>query len=177
MNSAPINQPNFFLGLDTGYARLGYGILKVAENTNQLHLETCGVIETKSGKTNGERLLELELGLIHLLNSQNLRCCALEEFFMRKSISTGAQLLQARGVILLVLAKYKIPVYSVSPTSMKKMLTGYGLANKQQIQKIVMKLLSLKEVPQPDDAADAIALSLCGWLEHKNLITKQMIHC
>ncbi len=176
MNLPSTNSSNFFLGLDTGYARLGYGIIKVPENTKQLHLETCGIIETKRGKTSGQRLLELELALIRLLESQSqgFRCCTLEEVFIRKSISTGAKLLEARGVILLILAKYNIPVYSVSPTSMKKMLTGYGLANKQQIQKIIMKLLNLEAVLEPDDVADAVALSLCGWLEHKNLITSNI---
>ena len=160
-----------FLGLDTGYARLGYSILSLASTKTQPSLMHYGVIETSPHEPDGDRLLTIEASLTNTITGQKIRSCALEEVFIRKSISTGVRLLEARGVILLVLARHQIPVHSVSPTSMKRMVTGSGSASKQQIQRVVMKILGLQEMPQPDDAADAIALSLCAWLEYKSLIT------
>ena len=163
----------FFLGLDTGYARLGYSLLCLPKNLSQPFLVNSKLIETSSKNNDGERLMEIEKTLTDLIINKNIHLCALEEVFIRKNISTGTNLLQARGVLLLILAKQKIPVYSVSPTAMKKMVTGFGSANKKQIQRIVMKLLNLKTIPEPDDIADAIALSLCAWLKFTSLISKK----
>ena len=161
-----------FLGLDTGYARLGYGIISVGERENRLKIESYGIIETSKEFSDGDRLLELEAKLAAVLKNNPVVSCALEEVFFRKNLSTGIRLIQARGVILLTLAKKKIPVLSVSPTRMKKMLTGYGSADKKQVQNMVAKLLNLSNIPEPDDAADALALSLCSWLTVNSLVEK-----
>ena len=163
----------YFLGLDTGYARLGYGIISLQRKKNHPRIEDYGIFETAKESSDGERLLELESKLVGLLQEHPVAACAVEEVFFRKSLSTGVRLIQARGVILLTLAKKRIPVLSVSPTRLKKMLTGYGSADKRQVQNMVAKLLHLPNLPEPDDAADALALSLCSWLNVNSLIERQ----
>ena len=156
----------FFMGLDTGYARLGYSIIGLSKKESIPHVIDYGVIETGMHESDQKRLMHLEKSLDSILSKKQIHACALEEVFIRKNISTGTRLLQARGVILLVLGKNNIPVHAVSPTAVKKMLTGSGTASKHQMQNMVTKLLKLKEIPKPDDAADAVALSLCAWLRY-----------
>ena len=163
----------YFLGLDTGYARLGYGLIFSEKRESHLQIKDYGIVETSTELSDSERLLELEAKLVEILNNYPVSSCALEEVFFRKNLSTGVKLIQARGVILLTLARKKIPVLNVSPTRVKKMLTGYGSADKRQVQNMVKKLLELSEIPKPDDAADALALSLCSWLNVDLLIEGQ----
>ena len=161
----------YFLGLDTGYARLGYGIISLQQKKkNHPQIEDYGIFETARESSDGDRLLELESKLARLLQEKPVVACAVEEVFFRKNLSTGVRLLQARGVILLTLARSRIPVLSVSPTRLKKMLTGYGSADKRQVQNMVARLLNLSKIPEPDDAADALALSLCSWLNVNSLV-------
>ena len=162
-----LKPPQFFLGLDTGYARLGYGIIQSTEKNNLPEIVEHGVIETQKNQSDTQRLLFIEDFLNQILNKIKIHACALEEVFIRKNLSTGVRLLQSRGVTLLVLGKHDVPVHSISPTAAKKTLTGSGSAGKRQMQNMIVKLLHLKSMPKPDDAADAIALSLCAWLRHK----------
>ena len=155
-----------FLGIDPGYGRLGFGLIQVKANT--LKQLAAGVIETPADKSDGERLLEIEAKLTTVIEPYGIDHCALEDVFIRKNLTTGVKLIQARGVILLTLARHNINADSVTPTQIKKLITGSGTSNKKQIQLMIMKLLNLRSLPKPDDAADGLGLALCAWMQHRN---------
>jgi len=168
----------FFLGIDPGYGRLGYGIISSEQiNTNPKYRE-CGVIEPPSGMEEAQRLLYIESILLPLLKRHPITFCAVEQVFFRKNLTTGNQLIQARGVVLLCLARLNIPYLSVSPTSLKKMVTGSGRADKKQMELIIKKLLSIQNIPGPDDAADGLSLALYAWLNnrHRKNLTSRISH-
>lgn len=155
-----------FLGIDPGYARVGYGLISVSGNRPEF--VTCGVIETPSQATEGNRLLQIEAELLNITNQHTICHAAMEQVFFRKDLTTGIRLIEARGVILLSLARAKISYTGITPTSMKKMITGSGTAQKKQVQIMTARLLSLQKLPQPDDAADGIGLAFCAWLSYLN---------
>ena len=162
-----------FLGIDPGYGRLGYGLIEVKSNT--LRQLSAGVIETPAESTVGERLIEIEEKLNAVVAPFEVDHCALENVFIKKNLTTGIELIQARGVILLTLTKQNIHVNSVSPTQIKKLITGSGTSNKKQIQLMIKKLLNLRELPKPDDAADGLGLALCAWMQHRNTRIKSKV--
>lgn len=162
-----------FLGIDPGYGRLGYGLIRSGDKSGRAEYEACGVIESSKDLDDGQRLLVIEKGLEKIIRQREITLCAVEDIFFRKNLTTGVRLIQARGVVLLVLARHRIPFESVSPTHMKKMITGHGKADKKQIQIMIRKLLNLNEIPKPDDAADALCFALCSWLMNKTRIKVQ----
>lgn len=155
-----------FLGIDPGYARVGYGLITATNRRPEF--VTCGVIETNARSEEGERLLQIESELTKIISSYNVNFAALEQVFFRKDLTTGIRLIEARGVILLTLARAKIGYAGITPTAMKKMITGSGTAPKQQVQLMTARLLSLTGLPEPDDAADGIGLAFCAWLAYMN---------
>ena len=157
-----------FLGIDPGYGRLGYGIITINKSSKKPVYFDCGVIVTDLKLEDGERLLSLEEQLKLIIRKVRINFCAVEEVFFRKNLTTGVKLIQARGVILLNLAKEKIPLTQVSPTTVKKLVTGYGASNKKQMQQMIKIILNLKALPQPDDAADGLALAIAAWLYFKS---------
>ena len=162
-----------FLGLDPGYARLGYGLVRKGTNSGFPEYIDCGVIETHKSLSESKRLLIIEDSLHHLLNKYKVKYAAVENFHFSKNLTTGVSVLQARGVILLTLEKFNISYDSVAPTSLKKMLTGFGRAPKGQVQKMIQNILKLEKSPEPDDAADGLALSIYAWLLFKNKLNKR----
>ncbi|MDH4127835.1 MAG: crossover junction endodeoxyribonuclease RuvC [Spirochaetota bacterium] len=158
----------YFLGIDPGYGRLGYGVIHAEYGAKPKYVE-CGVFETESDMPESERLLYIESNLLLLISKYIISYCAIEQVFFRKNLTTGIQLIQARGVVLLCMAKNNIPYISVSPTSLKKMITGSGRGEKKQIENIVSKLLKINEIPGPDDAADGLSLALYAWLSHRKI--------
>lgn len=154
-----------FLGLDPGYARLGYGVIRASGT--RLQVLDYGVIETSPEDKDEMRLLDIEKQLLALTTKYSIQAAALEEVFFRKNLTTGIKLIQARGVILLTLARYNIDILQVTPTAVKKMITGYGKAGKQSVQQMTQKVLKLKTIPEPDDAADALALALSAYLQNR----------
>lgn len=147
------------LGIDPGLATTGFAILDVEKRTKKIL--NLGVIRTAAGTSLPERLGEIYKDLESLLAEYKPEICAIEQIFFSKNITTGIQVSHARGVILLALGKMKIPIHEFSPSQMKSLLTGDGSANKASIQKMVRMELGLKEIPKPDDAADALSLALC----------------
>ncbi|MDH4199474.1 MAG: crossover junction endodeoxyribonuclease RuvC [Spirochaetia bacterium] len=158
----------FFLGIDPGYARLGYGIISFGSDFSRPQYITSGVFETNAKSTESQRLLQMHLNLTSLITRFQITHCAIEQVFLKKNLTTGVQLIQVRGVILLDLEKHQIPYAAVSPTSLKKMITGNGRADKKQIDRMIKKLLYLEEIPGPDDAADGLSLALYAWLNYRN---------
>ena len=150
--------PTRILGLDPGTATTGYGIIDVVEG--EPHYVTCGVIRTSARSETPERLKKIYDDLEELLEEFRPDAAAVEEVFFGRNITTAISVGQARGVLILALANAGIPVAEYSPPKIKDAVTGYGKAEKHQVQLMVRNLLELEETPRPDDAADGLAVAL-----------------
>lgn len=148
------------LGLDPGFGTMGYGVLEKDAGGN-LHAVDFGVVTTPKEENFGVRLCVLEEGVSELFDKFSPDETAIEELFFSKNVTTGIAVAHARGVILLTANKRCGRVFEYTPNQIKQALTGYGGADKQQMQRVVASLLRLKGVPRPDDAADALAVALC----------------
>ena len=151
------------LGIDPGIATTGFGIIEKTKGENKV--VDFGCIITKPGMPDGERLKILSNELNKLLKKHQPKVMAVENIFFFKNLKTAMPVSQAKGVILLSAAKKKIPVYEFSPLQVKMAVTGYGKAEKKQVQKMVFNLLNLEEPKdknkRKDDAADALGIALC----------------
>lgn len=147
------------LGIDPGLATTGYGIIKV--NNHQFTHIAHGIITTKAGLPHCQRLHKLSRQLKKIIKKYQPQTIAVEEIFMYKNVKTAIKIGEARGVILLTAAQSKIPLREFTPLEIKQALTGYGRADKRQIQKMVKNILRLPSIPKPDDAADAAATAIC----------------
>ncbi len=148
------------LGLDPGLATLGYGVIE-KDNKGNCRAIDCGVILSPKDEGLPVRLAMLEEGLCKILDQFNPDEVAIEELFFSKNITTGIAVAHARGVTLLTCVKKCGKLYEYTPMQIKQALTGYGRADKKQMQSVVASLLKLKSVPKPDDAADALGVALC----------------
>lgn len=146
------------IGIDPGTAILGYGVV---EGDNDSRVVDFGVIETPSELDMPNRLVILHEAVTKLLHEHHPDDLAVEQLFFARNVTTAIAVGQARGVVLLAAAQKGIPVAEYSPSEIKNAIVGYGKADKRQIQEMVRILLGLPEVPQPDDAADALAVALC----------------
>ena len=144
------------LGIDPGLATMGYGVIN-SEKGNYSVID-YGVVTTPKECT----LPELEDGVKELIQTYKPDNVSIEELFFSKNITTGIPVAEARGVILLTAVKsLGKEVYEYTPNQIKQAVTGYGGADKIQMQHMVQVLLRLKSVPRPDDAADALAVAIC----------------
>lgn len=148
------------LGIDPGLATLGYGVIE-KDNRGVVHAVDYGVVLTPKNEPLPVRLKRLEEGLSAVIKKFQPDEIAMEELFFSKNITTGIAVAHARGVALLTCVKFCEKLYEYTPMQIKQGLTGYGKADKAQIQSVVTSLLRLKEIPKPDDAADALAIALC----------------
>ena len=148
------------LGLDPGLATMGYGVIEKQKNDNNVALD-YGVVLTPKNESLPVRLAMLEEGVNKILNEYKPDEIAVEELFFVKNITTGIPVAHARGVMLLTCIKYCGKLYEYTPNQIKMSLTGYGRADKLQMQQVVTSLLHLSKIPRPDDAADALAVALC----------------
>ena len=147
------------LGIDPGYAIVGYGIIEY-ENGKLRPLD-YGAIETPAGLPTVERLQRIEAQTSALVEEISPDEIAVEELFFNTNITTGIKVAQARGVILLACARHCDKLFEYTPLQIKSTVTGNGTAVKTQVQFMVRQLLRLKETPKPDDAADALAAAIC----------------
>lgn len=152
------------LGIDPGYAILGYGVLE-AEGTKMKAID-CGVIETTPQMTFPERLERLYAGTAALIEKFRPDHIAFEELFFYRNTTTALQVAAARGVAVLASQQAGLPLYEYTPMQIKLSVTGDGHADKVQMQTMVKMLLRLSKVPKPDDAADALGVAIC----HANAI-------
>ena len=150
------------IGIDPGLARVGYGIIEV--NKNEKTLLDCGIIETKKDQTEENRLLEIFMDLKELINKWKPDYAAVEKYFFYKS-STTISVVQARGVIMMTLGSFNIPITEYAPAQIKLAITGFGKATKKDILESVMYSLELDYPPKPDDSADALAIALTKFNE------------
>jgi len=153
------------LGIDPGTAITGYGL--VAGDGDELALVGYGVITTPSGSPLPQRLRTLYRELTDLIARYRPTAVAIEELFFSRNVRTALAVGQARGIALLAAAEAGLPVHEYTPLQVKQAVVGYGRATKDQVQQMVRVLLGLDVVPQPDDAADAIAVAICHLHSHR----------
>jgi crossover junction endodeoxyribonuclease RuvC len=148
------------LGIDPGTATTGYGLVRETEQ-GDLAVIDFGVILTPAGMAPEKRLLLLHDRLLEILLLHHPDNGAVEKLFFQRNVTNAIAVGQARGVTLLALAKNNIPIEEYTPMEVKQAVTGYGGADKLQIQMMVQAILNLAELPRPDDAADALAVAIC----------------
>lgn len=147
------------LGIDPGFAIVGFGVLR-AERGRQSLIQ-CGAITTLAGLPLPTRLVQIEDDLDVLLQQFQPEAMAVEELFFNNNITTGIGVAQARGVILAAAERRGVPIFEYTPSQVKQAVVGYGKAEKRQVMDMTKRILNLKTVPKPDDAADAVAIALC----------------
>ena len=146
------------LGIDPGTAILGYGVVTVDDD---LHAVTYGALTTHSSTSMSGRLLLLYDGLCDILDKRQPTEVAVEQLFFSRNVQTALAVGQARGIALLAAARHGLSVSEYTPQQVKQAVAGYGRATKDQVQNMVRVMLGLCENPQPDDAADALAIAIC----------------
>jgi crossover junction endodeoxyribonuclease RuvC len=151
--------PLTVLGIDPGLATMGWGVLRGAPGGGAF--VGCGVITTPASHKMTDRLRQLAGELRALAAERRPDVVAIEELYFAKDSRTAASVGHARGVILLVLAEMGLPIFEYNPRQVKTSLTGFGAADKGQMQRMVQRVLGLKDIPRPDDAADALAIAFC----------------
>ena len=147
------------LGIDPGIAITGYGIIR--KERDALTCLDFGCIRTPAGLDMAERLKMLSAELKSVIKKHKPQSAAIEKLFFTTNAKTVITVAQARGVALETLASYGVEIYEYTPLQVKQATTSYGKAEKSQVQKMVMLLLGLKDIPKPDDAADALAIAIC----------------
>ena len=155
------------VGVDPGYQRVGWAVIDTGVKPNQALAYGC--LETEKHVSAEIRLLTIHQELNRLVKKFQPDAMAVEELYFATNAKTAIGVGQARGVILLTAAENKVPVISYTPLAVKQTICGSGTADKLQIQKMIILLLNLKEVPRPDDAADALAIALTHAYSYKML--------
>ncbi len=148
------------LGLDPGTATTGYGLVRL-HNDSSLQMVECGVILTPKDAEPAQRLSMLYHRLQEIIAAFHPETSGVEKLFFQKNITTAIAVAQARGVILLALTQAGLAIGEYTPNEVKQAVTGYGSADKRQVQEMVRVQLSLESIPKPDDAADALAIAIC----------------
>jgi crossover junction endodeoxyribonuclease RuvC len=147
------------LGIDPGTAITGFGVIR--KKSSKIKYVKCGCITTCAGLPLPERLDCIYKDVMNLVRENKPEVVAVEELFFFKNVKTAIEVSHARGVIVLAAQKSGLPIFEYTPLQVKQALTGYGRADKKQIQSMVKNILGLNEVPKPDDAADALAVAIC----------------
>lgn len=147
------------LGIDPGTAITGYGLVR--EDEQGLTLVACGTVTTPAGELLPQRLQAIYRALAAIIREHQPDQVAVEELFFSRNVRTALAVGHARGVVLLAAADAGLPLFEYKPLEVKQAITGYGGADKNQIQEMIRMLLNLERIPQPDDAADAVAVAVC----------------
>ena len=147
------------LGIDPGMAIVGYGLIDF--ESDNINLITSGSIQTNKDNSDSKRLLEIYNDLSTIVNEYKPDCASVEKLFFFKNQKTIIPVAEARGVILTVLEKYNIPTFGYTPMEVKQVLTGYGRADKKEVEQMVRLTLQWDNLPKLDDTVDAIAIAIC----------------
>ena len=158
------------LGIDPGYGITGFGLIEAQRGASRLL--QCGAITTPAGMDFSARLEIIYEDMRKLLEVSKPDAVAIEELFFGQNVTTGIGVAQSRGVILLAIRQAGLNVTSYKPMQVKQAVVGYGNATKHQVQDMTKRLLNLKEMPKPDDAADAIAIALCHARSSTSLLSQ-----
>lgn len=149
----------FVLGIDPGLTRMGYGV--VEKTPSGMRAVAVGVIRTNKDDRVSDRLLEIHRDLSAIVAEHPIDAAAIEQVFSNHNRATATGTGRASGVAMLTLAQAGIPVVEYTPSAVKMALTGFGAADKQQMQRVVQMRLGLDSAPKPADAADALAIAVC----------------
>ncbi|MCD6149284.1 crossover junction endodeoxyribonuclease RuvC [bacterium] len=147
------------IGIDPGTATTGWAV--IGEKAGKVTPLAYGHISTSPKKTTAQRLKETADDIEEIILKYKPQEAAVEDIFFFKNVKTAVKVSQSRGAMLLTLEKLKVSIFEYTPLQIKQALTGYGRAEKKQIQLMVKSILKLKTIPRPDDAADAIAAAIC----------------
>ena len=167
------------LGIDPGIAIVGFGMIE--SERGSVRMLQYGAVTTEAGLPLATRLLQIENDMTALIAQLQPDEIAIEELFFSKNITTGIAVAHGRGVILCTAEKLGVPICEYTPMQVKQAVVGYGLAEKRQVMDMTRRLLHLKTVPKPDDAADALAIAICharsatSLLRHKDPNVKETV--
>ncbi len=150
---------SIILGVDPGFGRTGFGVIKVEGNGR--HVLDVGCIETAKSLAHENRLLQIYQDVTNLIKQHDVKKVAIERLFFNKNVTTALGVGEARGVVLLAAAENGATLFEATPSQVKMAITGHGGATKAQVQHMVQVVLQLKQKPRPDDAADALAIAYC----------------
>ena len=149
----------YILGIDPGFGRVGYGIIEY--RNNKYRPVEYGCITTEAGEKLSVRLKKIHEDLEEVISRYSIDAASVESLFFNTNITTGIQVAEARGVILLTLEEHNIQINEYTPLQVKQALIGYGRADKVQIKNMVKELLKLEKMPRLDDTTDALAIAIC----------------
>lgn len=147
------------LGIDPGYAIVGYGVIEY--KSNRFKVLDFGAITTQAHTDFNDRLYHIYSALTNLVEIYKPDAMAIEKLFFNTNQKTAIDVAQARGVILLSARQHGVPIFEYTPLQVKQSVVGYGRAEKKQVQEMTRLLLNLDKVPKPDDTADALAMAIC----------------
>jgi len=162
------------LGIDPGYAKMGYGVIEI--NGNHLESRKYGAVTTSSGTDMAGRLKHIYSGLEEIIYEFEPEAASIEELFFNTNSKTALLAAQARGVAILACANSGVPVFEYTPLQIKQALVGYGRAEKVQVQEMVKTILNMHQIPKPDDAADALAAAICHWHSSGRTAKARRVH-
>ncbi len=151
------------LGIDPGTVTMGYGVIETG--VDEITLVDYGALNTPTRSPIGERLSYLYNRLLEIISRHQPDAVAVEQPFMSKNVRSALAIGRAQAIAMLAAANRGIPVYEYAPTEIKQRVTDYGASSKEQIQEMVRLQLGLSQVPEPNDAADALAVAICHWRE------------
>ncbi len=154
------------LGIDPGTGRLGFGVIDVYKG--KLTFVDAGIVTTPAHTPTNERLEDIFDSITGIISELKPDVMAIEKLFFARNVTTAMSVAEARGVVLLAGQKAKIPIEEYTPLQIKQSITGYGKADKKQMQEMVRLQLGLKTVPKPDDAADALAAAIMCAAIHRD---------
>ena len=147
------------LGIDPGIVIVGFGLIE--SDRGNMRMLQYGAVTTEAGLPLATRLVQIEDDMRALIRQLQPDEIAIEELFFSKNITTGIAVAHGRGVVLCTAERLGIPIFEYTPMQVKQAVVGYGLAEKRQVMDMTRRLLKLKAVPKPDDAADALAIAIC----------------
>jgi crossover junction endodeoxyribonuclease RuvC len=147
------------LGIDPGIAIVGFGLIE--SDRGAMRMLQYGAVTTEAGLPLATRLVQIEDDMRALIQQLQPDEIAIEELFFSKNITTGIAVAHGRGVVLCTAERLGVPIFEYTPMQVKQAVVGYGLAEKRQVMDMTKRLLKLKAVPKPDDAADALAIAIC----------------
>ena len=147
------------LGIDPGIAIVGFGLIE--SDRGAMRMLQYGAVTTEAGLPLATRLVQIEDDMRALIRQLRPDEIAIEELFFSKNITTGIAVAHGRGVVLCTAERLGVPIFEYTPMQVKQAVVGYGLAEKRQVMDMTKRLLKLKAVPKPDDAADALAIAIC----------------
>ena len=148
------------IGIDPGTATTGYGVVR-EDSQGELHELTHGVVTTPSDWDEPRRLLSIYQRLREIVEKYQPQSCAVENIYFQRNVKTAMRVGQGRGAALIAIATSQLSLGEYTPSEIKQAVVGYGNADKNQVQQMVKLLLHMTEIPQPDDAADALAVAIC----------------